>query len=60
MKLTIKLLRIIAIIGLFLQTIAFSELPANAVVNGDEISDAATSKPWVAQIWYAESAETYY
>ena len=34
--------------------------PAQAVVNGSEILDADITKPWVAQIYYAESASDYY
>ena len=60
MKNKTKLFSFITSIIVFLQSLAMISVPANAVVNGDEISDAATSKPWVAQIWYSESAETYY
>jgi secreted trypsin-like serine protease len=35
-------------------------IPATAVVNGSEILDADVTKPWVAQIYYAESAADYY
>ncbi len=35
-------------------------IPAQAVVNGSEILDADVTKPWVAQIYYAESASDYY
>jgi secreted trypsin-like serine protease len=38
----------------------FSISPANAVVNGSEILDADITKPWVAQIYYADSASSYY
>ena len=34
--------------------------PAQAVVNGSEILDADITKPWVAQIYYAESVADYY
>jgi hypothetical protein len=34
--------------------------PSSAVVNGSEILDADVTKPWVAQIYYAESASSYY
>ena len=34
--------------------------PSSAVVNGSEILDADVTKPWVAQIYYAESASEYY
>ena len=37
-----------------------SSIEAQAVVNGSEITDAGSTKPWVAQIWYADSAENYY
>lgn len=40
-------------IGLALSLIT-SMSPASAVVSGSEVIDAATSKPWVASIWYAE------
>ena len=33
---------------------------AQAVVNGSEILDADITKPWVAQIYYAESVADYY
>jgi secreted trypsin-like serine protease len=36
-----------------------SHMPATAVVNGSEITDADVSKPWVAQIYYSESASSY-
>ena len=55
-----KVISAVLILALTVQTIVFTSFQANAVVNGEEISDAAKSKPWVAQIWYAESAETYY
>jgi secreted trypsin-like serine protease len=45
---------------LSLSALSLISIPAKAVVNGEEITDAATSHPWVAQIWYAESAEDYY
>ena len=34
--------------------------PAQAVVNGSEILDADITKPWVAQIYHAESVADYY
>jgi secreted trypsin-like serine protease len=55
-----KIFSLVTLLGLLLQSFAIISPSANAVVNGEEISDAATSKPWVAQIWYAESAEYYY
>ena len=46
--------------GLLAFLLAFSASPAQAVVNGSEILDADLTKPWVAQIYYAESASEYY
>jgi V8-like Glu-specific endopeptidase len=44
-----------------LQVVFFINIsPATAVVNGSEILDADVTKPWVAQIYYAESAADYY
>ena len=51
-------LRVISIVVLLL--IALLNPPAQAVVNGSEILDADVTKPWVAQIYYAESASEYY
>jgi len=34
--------------------------PSFGIVNGSEILDADISKPWVAQIYYADSAANYY
>ena len=46
----------------FVSSILFlvSGSPAFAVVNGSEILDADITKPWVAQIYYADSASSYY
>ena len=46
----------------FLLQVAFfiNISPVVAVVNGSEILDADLAKPWVAQIYYAESASDYY
>jgi secreted trypsin-like serine protease len=45
---------------LLLQVVFFINIsPATAVVNGSEILDADITKPWVAQIYYAESAADY-
>ena len=45
---------------LLLQVVFFINIsPATAVVNGSEIWDADITKPWVAQIYYAESAADY-
>ena len=54
------LLRIFLSLALTLSALSLISIPAKAVVNGEEITDAATSHPWIAQIWYAESAEDYY
>ena len=51
-------LRVISIVSLLL--IALLNPPAQAVVNGSEILDADVTKPWVAQIYYAESPADYY
>ena len=52
--------RILLSFVLAFSALSLISIPAKAVVNGSEITDAAISKPWVAQIWYAESAESYY
>jgi secreted trypsin-like serine protease len=46
-------------VGLLTILFVFSISPANAVINGSELLDADVSKPWVAQIYYAETVETY-
>ena len=55
-----RLVRIALSFALLFSPINSFSIPANAVVNGEEVTDAAASKPWVAQIWYAESAQEYY
>ena len=49
-----KLILLLASIFLF-----SNQTPLSAVVNGSEITDADVSKPWVAQIYWAESAGEY-
>jgi secreted trypsin-like serine protease len=46
-------------VGLLTILFVFSISPANAVINGSELLDADVSNPWVAQIYYAETVETY-
>ncbi len=36
-----------------------SQTSAVAVVNGSEITNADATKPWVAQIYWAETTEEY-
>jgi secreted trypsin-like serine protease len=44
---------------LFTALFVFSISPANAVVNGSEIINADLLKPWVAQIYWAETPADY-
>ena len=52
-------MRIKLIIGLILGFFVISSSPVLAVINGSEILDADISKPWVAQIYYAETTDDY-
>jgi secreted trypsin-like serine protease len=49
--------RLFAVILIF--ALGLQNWPAYAVVNGRDIATASSTHPWVASIWYAESAADY-
>ena len=52
-------MRVKLLICLIASLFVFAGSPAIAVINGSEILDADISKPWVAQIYYAETTDDY-
>ena len=54
-----RLNRVKSVIVIFLLFFNLPIITAQAVVNGSEILDADVTKPWVAQIYWAETPADY-